>query len=439
MFTGSINNDARSIVYEMSEQWKDKKVYVGCSGNFTVERILNEREITNIYSNDVSMYSCAIGNYISGKPVEIEIKDQEFDWLKPFMETDLDKIVTLSLCTKVLTFYGKNNIYYDRMFKAHKDNFAKLHEKTKENIGETLDNIKIKEFYAGNVLDFMREAPEDIVAISFPPTYKGGYEKLYEAMEQVFEWEPPEYEIFDNESFKEFSELVMKKGTWVTLRDERVDELEDYLIASTKTSLRSKPVYYYSNQKESKLTLSRQKVQNLYFERISSEDVIDEHSKMQVVKIEQAQMNLLRSQYLSVGILPAPANLNLAVLVDNKLIGAMAFSPETWTSGGGGKAYMMTDFAVNTSQYRRLSKLVLSVAVSKEVNVLIEQALKQKIHSIVTTAFTENAVSMKYRGIFEVYNRKETMVNYQSESSRWTLREGLEWWLKKHSKHLIKN
>jgi hypothetical protein len=40
-FIGSINQPVRSVLAELAPEWKDRPVYVGCSGNFTVERTLH--------------------------------------------------------------------------------------------------------------------------------------------------------------------------------------------------------------------------------------------------------------------------------------------------------------------------------------------------------------------------------------------------------------
>ena len=61
------------------------------------------------------------------------------------------------------------------------------------------------------------------------------------------------------------------------------------------------------------------------------------------------------------------------------------------------------------------------------------QSFNQNVNRIFTTAFTSNPASMKYRGLFTVYNRKETSVNYEAKAGKWSLEEGLKWWLKKHA------
>ena len=69
-----------------------------------------------------------------------------------------------------------------------------------------------------------------------------------------------------------------------------------------------------------------------------------------------------------------------------------------------------------------------------EVKLVLEQAFSCRVTDLTTTAFTEKAVSMKYRGLFEVSGKKDGMVNYAGQAGRWTLQEGLQWWVKKHSK-----
>ena len=94
---------------------------------------------------------------------------------------------------------------------------------------------------------------------------------------------------------------------------------------------------------------------------------------------------------------------------------------------------MMTDFAIAPTLYKRLSKLVLAAALSKEVQCVLMQKFNAKVPLILTTAFTKKPVSMKYRGLFDVYNKKEGIVNYSAKAGRWTLEEGFRWWMNTQS------
>jgi hypothetical protein len=43
MFHGSIPAPLRSIIYEHAGTWPGEDIYAGCSGNFTIERVLHAR------------------------------------------------------------------------------------------------------------------------------------------------------------------------------------------------------------------------------------------------------------------------------------------------------------------------------------------------------------------------------------------------------------
>ncbi|MGC5412589.1 hypothetical protein ACPXCX_54415, partial [Streptomyces sp. DT225] len=43
MFHGSIPAPLRSIIYEHAGTWPESDIYVGCSGNMTIERVLHEK------------------------------------------------------------------------------------------------------------------------------------------------------------------------------------------------------------------------------------------------------------------------------------------------------------------------------------------------------------------------------------------------------------
>ena len=64
MFIGSINRYMRAVLQTAAAGWKGLPVFVACSGNFTVERILAQCGVGAIHSNDVSIYSCAPGRQL---------------------------------------------------------------------------------------------------------------------------------------------------------------------------------------------------------------------------------------------------------------------------------------------------------------------------------------------------------------------------------------
>lgn len=430
-FVGAINTDLRAILNEMVQDWRDiPAVYVGCSGNFTVERILNKAGVKEIHGNDVSLYSCYLGSCLIGKPMEIEVVEGEFAWIKPYMIPGAPTVAAILLLGEILKFTGRTEPYHLRMVNAYMKDFQNLHQKTVEKLEKALEGIRLTTYYPGDVMDHLINAPENCVFISFPPTYKGGYEKLYLKLDQVFTWDNPEYQVFDELQFELFTKFLMEKGNWVTLRDHQVPEMEPFLRSKVQTGARSKPVYIYTNMVNSRLIMPRMKVEQIKMERFGPDDVITSETNLTLCSFTEGQMNLLRSEYLNAKIVPGKAAFYLGIIADGKLIGAIGFSPNPYLYGTG---YIMSDFPIRPTRYKRMSKLILHVALSKEVRAICEQKFMMATHHLLTTAFTEKAVSMKYRGLFEIANKKEGMINYRAPAGKWTLREGLEKWLQKHS------
>jgi hypothetical protein len=62
---------------------------------------------------------------------------------------------------------------------------------------------------------------------------------------------------------------------------------------------------------------------------------------------------------------------------------------------------------VRPTAYPRLSKLIVGAATSKECQFLLERALGRRYRTVVTTAFSNNPASMKYRGLMKLLVRTE--------------------------------
>ncbi len=429
MFIGSINADMRSILAGLAPAWRGLPVFVGCSGNFTVERILAAQGFTELHGNDVSLYSCALGAYLAKQPFRVEVKDGELAWLGDWLQPGLPALATLLLCTSTLEFHGRDHPYHRRMWDAYLRRWAALHAKTVANLEKGMSGVSLRSFFAGDVVDFLAAAPPESVVVSFPPTYKGGYERLYKKLQAAFAWDEPTYQLFTPERFETLLEGMTSKRYWCLSRDEPVPALAEYEIGRVQTSLRSKPVHVYANVRASILTQPRQNVADVPFPRLSDPPV---EGPVSIVTLSQEQLNTLRSEYLSPTIVPARIMWAYGVLLGGRLAGAFAFGSPAGPIGFC-DVYMTSDFAVQSS-VPRLSKLVLACILSSEVRDILEQKMAQKVRSIGTTAFTDKPVSMKYRGVFDLHSRKEGRLNYLGEAGKWTLEQALTWWKKTQQK-----
>ncbi|MFX8106652.1 hypothetical protein ABTK92_20370, partial [Acinetobacter baumannii] len=66
--------------------------------------------------------------------------------------------------------------------------------------------------------------------------------------------------------------------------------------------------------------------------------------------------------------------------------------------------YLLSDFAI--AREKRLAKLIAMLATGRESTERYDRRRVRRTKVIVTTAFTDRPISMKYRGIFELLSRK---------------------------------
>ena len=433
MFIGSINSDTRKLIAKYADGWKGSPVYVGCSGNFTIERILSKLGFEEIHGNDVSLYSCVLGSIMTDGNIPVSIRSEaqeEWGWLEQWMGDPVSKAATLLLATTVFQYYGKDAIFYKRMWSAYLRHWAELHLKTADRVRQALGEVKLTSFFPGDVVTFMEDAPKDSVFLSFPPTYTGGYEALYAQINSIFEWDEPKYKMFDKPSFDKLAVDMQQFSRWMTMRDYDDAALKPFNVAVVHSSLRARPVYLYAGEGSARITTPKQSMHSINIRRLKGEV----QTPLKFVKLEIGEFNYLRSQYLNPGIMPASPTLCLA-LVDGKdeLIGCIGMSPPHIF--GFCDMYMMSDFCVRPSSYKRLSKLVIAAALSTEMKAICEQSISRRVNNIGTTAFTEKPMSMKYRGVFTVKGRGQGKLNYIANAGRWSLEEAYDWWINNHASH----
>jgi len=426
MFIGSINRYMRSVLETAATQWKGIPVYVACSGNFTVERILAQCSVGAIHSNDVSIYSCALGWHLANTPYPFVIKAQEYDWIVPYITPGPDLIASLLLAGEMLKI-GGDNAYARRIRDSYRRCWPELHARTVQRIKKATSNLAIARYFAGDCREFLACADKNAVCVSFPPTYAGGYERLFKKLDAIFEWPTPSYDIFSPEDFEQFTATVRSFRHWMISSDAPHPALDHQHVATVQTSMLSKPVYMYSDSAPTRLATARQNIGRNPWP-IRTDEVSE---PVQIVPIDAKTMNAIRSLFLAKKITVCDAPRNYAVLSDGKLIGCFSFALPRGPLPC--DLYLLSDFAVRPSPHKRLSKLILACVVSLEVKADVEQWLCSRVKTIGTTAFTDKPVSMKYRGMFEVHSRSEGKVNYLGAAGQWSIKEGFQQWKQKHS------
>lgn len=468
MFHGSLPSDAINILGKEIKKWNSdaecKKLYVGCSGNFTIERALNGIWDKEIVSNDVTIYSCILGWYFSGKEIKIKFKDEYqgfFRFTEKYMTSNEEKLVCIMILQDALKYEvapEKMVDYNYRMLNAYKDQWDSMFTKTLEKVRKM--KTKVSDFYAGDVCKLIDLVDDNDAFVCYPPFYSGDYENMFKCLDNVFDWEEPEYDMIDKEKIYELFRKMTKKRHFMFGVDEDLEEFKEYKFAETQTTNRGRKIYMYSNCNDLVYLQPNQNVANVNIKRLSETDDINPTDDIKLIKLESKEFHALRSQYMNASIKPGQETLAIGVTLNNKLIGVYAFSASSTLTGNNmakhmdmPMIYLLSDFPVNTTKYKRLAKLVLLAALSKESQMIAQKLTRKRIKSIGTNAFSKNPVSMKYRGLFdlkvkqkmsdtvdkekadisEIYYGTGYKLYYGAAMGGWTLKEGLEEWCRKHN------
>jgi hypothetical protein len=444
VFHGSIPADLRAIIYEHAADWPDTDLFVGCSGNFTIERVLHARpgERRPIHGNDVQAYSSAIGWWLSGRPLPYALKDEHRDelaWLEPYLTTSTDTLASLMLGTRFLQFVGRRGLYYERMVAATIGQFPTMHAKTVSKLNGL--SVRLASYYCGDVRDYLRDVvPAGAPVAMFPPFYAGDYESQFAAIDEFFAWPAPSYDMLDEDGKDQIIGTVLDRPHWILgLHIER-PELRRHLRGVVQTSNRGLPIYVYASSGPRRVVRPMQQTAPIPMPKIGPADELGD--RMSVHPLTGGQFAAVRSQFMSKTILPGSPLLACGVAVDGKLIGAFAFLPPKFDPA---TAYLMSDFPVSWSRYRRLAKLIVMAGMSREAQLLLQRSLSKRITGWSTTAFTDHPSSAKYgRGIPGVKLQKRTepaadghhhyQLQYGGPIGRWSCDEALAEWKRKHGK-----
>jgi len=429
-FVGSINAETRRWLGNQGHAFDGRKVYVGCSGAFTVEQILSRyAPKARIWGNDISLYSSVLGAYLAGQEFNLTVREEAFSWLNSFLHDMEAKAAAVMVLLEALKYEKADNVFKARHWAHYLNNFEGFQQATVARLRERKKEFRLEAYTSKDIFDLLDEMPQEAVAVAFLPTYAGGYERMFKRLEEIFDWDRPAYGLIDAERKAAILEK-MKTRDYLYLDDRVVEALP--MVAVVRKA-RMKPVYVYSNMEVLRRGVLKQQrhAEFVPFTRLSDNNVITKESQLTLIPTSNRVVNYYRDVYLSKGVgIPADGEVPLMAVVDGKVFGFLIYS----RMQGGGDVYLLADFVVNSGRYRRLAKLLVLVTQTREVRKLLEEKFLLEISRCRTMVFTDKPVSMKYRGLYKLARRDPGKLVYETGMGILDLKEVIPLWLKKYEK-----
>lgn len=417
---------------------------MGCSGNFTSEATLRAAGFGGeIHSNDVSLYSCMLGRLLTGQRVEYQVIDPAFDWILPWMGSDLYRVSVLLVLQDMLSFEkaeyrGNVRLHRVRMWQAYKDNFGALVEKTASGLSDLVLSKAIAptSFFAGDVFDHFRrfETDRSAVFLCWLPTYVGGYERMYKRFSQIFRWDDPIYTVIDDAARARLLEWV-KRRDFVWYDDRAVDGVEPIFEQRAR---RKRTVWLYSNLGMPRAYMNDRKVMPLpsVFPLADEGLEITRKSRVRVQEVPVKTVEPFKDAYLAKNVDWGRDDFAYAVWVDDRVIGFFGVKRGLRERDA---VVLNSEVALPGTRYKRLSKLIAMLAWTRETQKLIERSNELIVRKMMTSMYTDKNGSMLMRGVApKLIEKKDKLgkraVTYGGPFNHKTWKQVLHEWLDKQAK-----
>ena len=365
MFIGSVPPEVRTLFQGLVHESGHKKFYIGCSGNFSVDKVIAKMDC-EVHSNDVSLYSRLVADVVLDTDTEITVTSEDLRHVFALWpETKYKKLIQVMFAMRLSKFEPRKNDYQKSFYDVMMTDSARYYESTVEKLGKGAFDFKIKSFDFGDFIGFLKNK-DGGVGISFPPTYKAGYEKIYDFVEKSFEYDRPSYEIFDPKSAEALYGQMLKDDQNIFCSDQDFETLQGYKTGVVRLGSGRHSLYVYS---------SLQNRQCYYYERnakafksdielLSNEEVLTEKTKITVKLCATDQITYFKHLFMSSRVnYSAGGDFGVMFFADGKAFGFAVFSKMLSTME---LCYLHSDFVV-PSQTKRLSKLLLFLLRTKEV------------------------------------------------------------------------
>lgn len=408
MFFGTVPTDVIKQFLKVCPVGDWPKVYVGCSGSFKVDgTLLKTFPEMEVHSNDVSLFSSAIGFLLSGQTLTWTFT-KKLDWLeeKLYAKPYIERVAALITAANYFRRYSEKSVFSRSMgayllehWEDHEFHVLKLLERK-------LNETRVASYFCGDFLTHLDHAQEAGAAfVTFPPYFRGDYESMFRKLHNNTEWTPPEYTMWDSSMVPGLLEnLRARKIHFCLLSDQKLDG-----VSSAFRSALGKAVYLYTDSYKSSLhQVPGPQALPFRYEPVNP-DTITRKSILEVVQVSAEHLAFLKNQYYVAALRAfTDGEFNYLVLIDGCVVGGFTYSQirkngMMATGEDAANLFLLADFVI--AHQGRLSKLIPMLALSKSALKAAERKFLMHYKRVSTMAFGDKPVSMKYRGIYELKKR----------------------------------
>jgi ketosteroid isomerase-like protein len=434
-FVGSVPAPLIKTVLRVADVGSWREVYVACSGTFRTERmVLSSFPDAIVRSNDVSLFSVGIGRWLTGEPHDFRFTGQ-LGWIEDLeLVEPVHRLAAIVVVMNIAGFStGKDNAYKQVHREHFRARFPSYVRAQAERLSSLQASAKIASFFAGDWLEHVDRAIEAGAGVlAYPPTYRGGYERLFKFLNENTEWQAPTYNLWDPADIGQVVEkLAASDSPYFVYSDRKIDGLAPTIELDANGR---HTVYGYARSERSAFLEKAEGAGEPFAYEVVDPARLTEKTIVSIVPTTGKRMTFLKNVYLKHSIRHTAGRCNLLVYVDGMPAGGIVYKRHDFAvERDGPTAFVLSDFS--TTRDGRIAKLIARISTAKEAIRHFERMQMQRFSTVRTAVFTDHHSSMKYRGVFELISRKETnaptgryVLTYRSAIRDETAQDAYKWW-----------
>lgn len=448
-FLGSIAGPLRKVISAYAEEIT-VPVLLPCAGNFTVGAALRAGGYQGLISGcDITLYTSALGAYLANSPITVSERDDCPDHLRGFLDftSPAHLAASVSIMLDLRQVWKCNSVWHRRVLANYRAAWPTLIEKTLAKLVAYRTHMTQGQgftYTAQDAVAFLDTHTLDHAVFIAPPTFGSrdyiNQERMLAASAQ---WNAP---TFTEISFKDTAiyEKITSFSAWMIIMERPLPEVEKILgepVAVVHKGRKS-ITYAYAGHSKRRIVTRGYLTSSSPGRILAGDKALSGHEIPGIIKMDKKQTVRMNELFMSVRVdyILSDVALSLALCLDKQIIGKLDYNltKHYWALGQNGhQIYQRSDLAVPSVE-SRLAKLILLFSQSHEVKQLIDDTFKGDYRFTVTTAFSKNPVSMKYRGVYKLHKRIDDpdgyRLNYYGELGQYSLQEAYDLWLKKFHK-----
>lgn len=412
MFLGTTVAPIRSYLHSVLQGRKYERIFEPFAGNFAFTQVARKAVPgAHIISGDISVYSVMLGHGLHGDPVQFEVSK----WLKKNFPlstryTDRQRAAYILFLSDIAKFALKmDKVEYARrmiaLYQAHqKEAVNHLAAKIEAAAKEIGDNWEFRPVDAAMLLQEVRAG--DLVFYD-PPYWVGGYEKMFAFIDANLKWDRPAYTVFDDKKKVQVVAEIIDQGATVFWRTEKEIEVPNLRKVFEYHHRVDGAIYLYTNDRTFKPAAGSAALLSERDPRlpiITPSDELQRSDPVRMVEIDRQRFNHYRQLWTKKSRMKSAEDVSYAVFVGEKLVAVAGVECGMRISSN--IAVIVSD-AAPPSSYKRLSRLVLYILLTDEMLQRVNRKTLWDHIGYTTKVYTDAPVSMKYRGLFDLANRKK--------------------------------